>query len=225
MPKLIPRLDILPRPQRQLWGELGQTPKRFGFVLYGGTALALRLGHRQSVDFDFFTTAPFVPSSLLSEIPYLKGATVQQSSENTLTCLVDRGGPVQVSFFGGLNLHRVEDPDVVENGIKIASLLDLAATKIKVILDRASAKDYLDIDALLQTGINPTEALGAAVAVYGPQFNPLLSLKALTYFEDGDVNMLAPNAQARLRKAAAADISRIPNFRPLRELDPEWRRS
>ncbi len=225
MPKLISRVDILPRPQRQLWGELGQTPKRFGFVMYGGTALALRLGHRQSVDFDFFATAPFASSSLLSEIPYLDGATVQRSSENTLTCLVDRGGPVQVSFFGGLSLNRVEDPDVAENGIKIASLLDLAATKVKVILDRASAKDYQDIDALLQTGMNLTEALGAAVAVYGPQFNPLLSLKALTYFEDGDVKRLAPDAQVRLRTAAAADITRIPKFRPLRELDPERLRS
>lgn len=46
-----PRLDILPPAQRALWDELGGLPH--GFVLYGGTALALRLGHRQSIDFDF----------------------------------------------------------------------------------------------------------------------------------------------------------------------------
>ena len=48
-----PRLDILPAPQLQLWAELGTVPP--AFVLYGGTALALHLGHRQSVDFDFFS--------------------------------------------------------------------------------------------------------------------------------------------------------------------------
>ena len=67
-----PRLDILPAPQRRLWDELGATPKEF--VLYGGTALALWLGHRKSVDFDFFSTKPFDPAQLTNRIPYLKGA-------------------------------------------------------------------------------------------------------------------------------------------------------
>ena len=47
-----PRLDILPPPQISLWPELGQVPA--DFALYGGTALALHLGHRESIDFDFF---------------------------------------------------------------------------------------------------------------------------------------------------------------------------
>jgi hypothetical protein len=50
-------LSILPESQRKLWTELNQVPSEF--VLYGGTALALRLGHRISVDFDFFTSLPF----------------------------------------------------------------------------------------------------------------------------------------------------------------------
>jgi len=48
-----PRLDVLPEPQRKLWPELAGTPDHF--ILYGGTAIALRFGHRQSVDFDFFS--------------------------------------------------------------------------------------------------------------------------------------------------------------------------
>jgi hypothetical protein len=47
-----PRLDIVPPPQRRLWDELAAVPA--AFVLYGGTAVALQLGHRTSVDFDFF---------------------------------------------------------------------------------------------------------------------------------------------------------------------------
>ena len=51
-----PRLDILPDEQRALWPELARVPK--SFVLYGGTAVAIRLGHRTSVDFDFFSSEP-----------------------------------------------------------------------------------------------------------------------------------------------------------------------
>ena len=72
MPTFQPRLDILPAPQRTLWPELDATPDHF--TLYGGTALALRLGHRQSVDFDFFSREPFDPAILAREMPYLAGA-------------------------------------------------------------------------------------------------------------------------------------------------------
>lgn len=58
---LTPHLDILPVPQRRLWDELAAIPE--GFVLYGGTALALALGlgHRASEDFDFFSNRDFRP--------------------------------------------------------------------------------------------------------------------------------------------------------------------
>ena len=62
-----PNLDILPASQRALWKELKATPKHF--VLYGVTALALRLGHRVSEDFDFFTNTTFDPEGLVDPIP------------------------------------------------------------------------------------------------------------------------------------------------------------
>ena len=64
-----PNLSILPEPQRLLWSELRDTAP--SFVLYGGTALALRLGHRQSQDFDFFSSRPFRADSLRESIPFL----------------------------------------------------------------------------------------------------------------------------------------------------------
>jgi hypothetical protein len=67
-----PKLNILPASQRALWKELKATPKRF--VLYGGTALALRIGHRVSEDFDFFTNATFEPQDLAEQILYRSGA-------------------------------------------------------------------------------------------------------------------------------------------------------
>ena len=130
---LHPRLDILPLPQRDLWPDLATLPA--GFVLYGGTALALRLAHRISEDFDFFSNQDFMPGDLEGRLSFLMGAVRLQSSPNTLVSLVDRGGPVKVSFFGGLRLRRVADPDPgEEGGIRVASLLDLAATKVKVVM-------------------------------------------------------------------------------------------
>ena len=77
-----PKLGILPVSQRSLWDELRQTPPEF--VLYGGTALALRLGHRHSEDFDFFSNSSFVPETLRKRIPYLEGAEISQIEANTL---------------------------------------------------------------------------------------------------------------------------------------------
>jgi nucleotidyltransferase AbiEii toxin of type IV toxin-antitoxin system len=117
--------EALPAPQRVLWQEMRTTPA--GFVLYGGTALTLRLGHRRSEDFDFFSTGAFEPMQLLSRVSYLRGAKVVQAEINTLTCVADRAGPVPVSFFGGLPLRRIGEPDAhPQNGVQVASLLDLA---------------------------------------------------------------------------------------------------
>ena len=83
MTDFIPTLATLPLPQRKLWPELAATPE--AFTLYGGTALALRLGHRASVNFDFFSNKPFDPNELARKLPYLKDAERVQVAPNTLT--------------------------------------------------------------------------------------------------------------------------------------------
>ena len=205
-----PNLQILPPAQRRLWDELGHTPREF--VLYGGTALALRLGHRQSEDFDFFSNKSFAAGALRKAVPYLQDAEMSQFESNTLTAIVDRGGPVKVSFFGGLKLNRVHEPEVAEdNRIEVASLLDVAATKLTTIQQRAQARDYEDLAAIVGSGISLAETLAAAVAVYGKEFNGALSLKALTYFADGDLPNLSPATQRKLRMLASeVNLSKIP---------------
>ncbi len=198
-----PNLSVLPEPQRQLWAELRNTPKTF--VLYGGTALALRLGHRQSEDFDFFSNLPFHPNALRDSVSYLKHAEMTQFQENTLTAIVDRNGPVKLSFFGSLGIKRVQDPDVVkENGVQVASMLDILASKLKTVQLRAQAKDYRDVLGTLDAGLSLAEGLAAAAAIYGKDFNGALSLKALTFFEDGDVPSLTRTVQKRLLEAATS---------------------
>jgi hypothetical protein len=207
---LIPRLGILPAAQRALWPELSATPR--DFTLYGGTAIALRLGHRASADFDFFGRTGFDPDRLLATVPYLSGARVLQREENTLTCRVSRGGPVLVSFVGLPTIGRIEKPTPVEGpGFSVASLIDLAGMKASVVQKRAQAKDYIDIDALLTAGISLPMALAAGRAIYGKAFEPQITLKALTYFGDGDLSTLPTDLQRRLVTAATAvDLDALP---------------
>jgi hypothetical protein len=148
----VPTLHILPPPQRTLWPELAATPRTF--TLYGGTALALYLGHRTSVDFNFFTNAVFDPEQITEQIPYLKDAGRVQVGPNTLTCRIERGGPIPLSFFGALGLGHVAPVERTSDTLlHVASLLDLAGTKAAVLQKCAEVKDYLDIDALLRHGV------------------------------------------------------------------------
>lgn len=213
IPPFDPRLDVLPAPQLRLWPELAEVPSEF--VLYGGTAIALHLGHRQSIDFDFFGDQAFDSINLVLEIPFLANAVVTQREPNTLGCTVDREGEIKLSFFGLPKLRRLRPPLIArDNGLRVASLLDLAATKMSVVQMRAELKDYRDIDAIVQDGrITLPMALAAAEAVYGSQFNALSTLKALAYFDDGNVRRLPQDARARLVAAVAAvDLDRLPQI-------------
>jgi nucleotidyltransferase AbiEii toxin of type IV toxin-antitoxin system len=206
-----PHLEILPPAQKRLWPELATTPSTF--TLYGGTGIALRLGHRASVDFDFFSWAPFVPMNLMNQVPYLATGTVVQSSANTLTMTVDRGGPVQLSFFGGLNLGQVAPAEVVSGPeFKVASLIDLAGMKAAVVTQRAEVRDYVDIHCLMtRAGMTLSDMLAAAAVIYGPQFNPLISLKAIAYHDDPTLAELPATVRDDLRRAVAAtDPNRLP---------------
>jgi len=210
----IPRLDILPKPQRRLWDELTTVPAEF--VLYGGTAIALHLGHRHSVDFDFFGNRAFDPEQLASSVPFLMESTITHQEQSTLSVLVHRGGPVKLSFFGLPRLPRLTPPHVAPgNGLKVATLLDLAGTKASVVQRRAEAKDYHDIDAILCDGrIDLPAALGAARAIYGARFNPEITLKALSYFGEGNLRRLPRTVKDRLAAAARdVDPDRLPIIR------------
>lgn len=206
----VPKWNILPTPQKTLWPELAFA-KDIGFTLYGGTAIALRLGHRASVDFDFFSAAPVDKHHILTKTKLLENGQVIQDADDTLTIVTERaGGTVKVSFFGDLFpkrlAGRVDEPEMTEDGVlRVASLDDLFATKVKVVLDRAEAKDYLDIVALLKAGKSLDHALGAAVAIYGPAYQPSESLKALSYFGDGDLHTLSKANQNFLTAAAARE--------------------
>ena len=203
-----PCMEILPPAQLNLWLELRPAAK-LGFVLYGGTAIALRLGHRTSVDFDFFSEIPLDREAIQTVFSFMPQSVVLQDQRNTLSVLVpyaDAGREhVKISFFGTIDFGRVGAPDATEDGVlQVASLDDLMATKVKVILQRAEAKDYSDIAAMVNAGVSLSKGLAAAREMFGPNFQPSESLKAMVYFEDGDLVTLTAVEKDRLVNAACA---------------------
>jgi hypothetical protein len=198
-------MDVLPKPQQRLWPQL-RPATDLGFVLYGGTAIALRLGHRSSVDFDFFCDRPLNRPELIQGIPVLSSSTVIQDESNSLTFLVPDAlsGHIKLSFFGDIGFGRVGVPEPTEDGtLCLASLDDLMATKLKVILQRAEAKDYRDIAAMVAAGVSLAKGLASARLFYGPNFQPSESLRALVFFEDGDLQELSRDEKSVLVHAAS----------------------
>jgi hypothetical protein len=201
MPKTFdPKIGILPAAQQELWPSLAPAP-RLSFVLYGGTAVALHLGHRISVDFDFFRSGPLDKAELLASFPVLKDAETIQEGPNTLVVRVAMpSGSVKVSFFGNMTIGRINEPLLTaDSTLLVASREDLMGTKLKAILDRAEAKDYRDISALLANGASLEKGLGAFAALF--KQDAALPLKAVGFFKDGDLPALPKEDQDRLRQA------------------------
>lgn len=193
-----PKTEILPKAQQEIWPLLAPAP-RLSLVLYGGTAVALHLGHRISVDFDFFRTEPLNKKDIETSFTFMRDARTIQEDENTLVVIAPmQSGPVKVSFFGAVAIGRINEPLRTKDGtLLVASLEDLLATKLKAIMDRAEAKDYRDISVMLSAGTSLGKALGAFAKMYGK--DPGLPLRAMGFFKDGDLPSLPKNDQDLLR--------------------------
>lgn len=179
--------EILPQEQKKIYKNLSFL-KNKGFILFGGTAIALQLGHRQSIDFDFFTSNK-LDKKLKDEIlNNLKSDTMLQNEENTLVFLKNE---VKLSFFGDIDFAIRENSLVLDDVLEVANLKSLLATKLKATFDRAEYKDYIDIVEILKTGqITIEEGINKMFDFFGTDFTASQVLKNLTYFEDGDLYRL-----------------------------------
>lgn len=205
-----PQIKILPKAQQELWPLL-KPASSLSFVLYGGTAVALHLGHRISVDFDFFRTEDLDKKEVEAFLPFFESATVIQEGKDTLVVSVEMpSGPVKISFFGGMKLGRVNDPLQTKDEVLIvASLEDLLATKLKAIIDRAEAKDYRDIAEMISSDVSLERGLAAFSEMF--KRDVALPLKAIGFFKDGDLPSLSESDQLLLRNArdGVEDIPRL----------------
>jgi hypothetical protein len=176
--------EILKPRQLEALRKLGPVATRHGFYLGGGTAIALHLGHRRSIDFDWFRQPlledPLALASELQEerIPFVTGWTRRTTLYGTV-----RG--VRVSFFQyryRFLSHLVPWPDL---GCQLAGLEDLACMKLSAISQRGSRKDFVDLFALGRHGFELPQMLDW----YREKFevdDVAHLLYALVYFDDAD---------------------------------------
>lgn len=191
---------ILTAEQQRLLKVLGPVAEEFGFYLAGGTAVALRLGHRQSEDFDWFAAEPkVVPELLLPELGL--AATPMQTSTGTLHCLIEN---VRVTFLR-YRYPMLEDPEQwPAYGCRIASPADLMCMKLSAVSQRGSRKDFVDIYTILQRGASLAAALQDYRRKYGEQ-DAAPVIYGLAYFDDAEKQpmpkMLIPTKWAQMKTA------------------------
>lgn len=173
-------LNVLAKKQIYLLKKIGFL-KQYGFYLAGGTALALQIGHRTSLDFDFYTEKKFNPSELrrLLEKKF-KEVILLQKAERTLSVKING---VAVSFFQ--YPYPLISPEVKHQDFPpLASRGDIAAMKIIAIADRGTRRDFIDIYFLLKE-FSLKDIFGFVKKKY-PNFNIYVGLRGLTYFVDAE---------------------------------------
>lgn len=169
--------EALNEKRRALLPALGSFKK--DFYLAGGTALALQIGHRTSIDFDFFTEKNFDTEELYEHIHEVLGEAVRtQESQNTLAVVVQ--DDVRVSFMK--YRYPLLDSCIDTENLRLASLPDIGCMKLSAIVSRSELKDYVDLFFILKQ--LSLAALLIKLAEKIPSLDQNLVLKALVSFDD-----------------------------------------
>lgn len=171
--------DAVPKPLTALLAQLAANPALDGFSLGGGTSLALRFGHRVSVDLDFFTTDDFQTEEIFDALN-LTDATIVGRAKNSLS--VDAGGVKLDLLRHGYRMLEVTD---VLDGIRLISVPDLAAMKLNALANRGSKKDFYDL-VELANHFSLREMLAFFTTKY-PATDPFTVIRSLAWFDDAEV--------------------------------------
>ncbi len=176
--------ECLPPNGLKVLRRLNALVKAHEFVLAGGTALTLRIGHRLSEDLDFFTEKPFSTERLFVEMQNLKlSPAVMQEEEGTLVTVA---GGVKVSMM------RYEHPFIDRperfRGIPVAGIVDIASMKIIAISQRGAKRDFADLYFVLQD-VPFWKIAENMMERFGPdRINPVHVGKSLVYFIDAEID-------------------------------------
>ncbi|HWY87748.1 MAG TPA: nucleotidyl transferase AbiEii/AbiGii toxin family protein [Gemmataceae bacterium] len=176
--------EILSRRQLHVLAQLGALLTRNGFYLAGGTAVALHLGHRRSVDLDWFTAERIPdPLSLAQDLREAGVAFVTgQVAQGTLYGTV---GGVRVSLMEYRYPILAALRSWRRPGIRIAARADLAAMKLAAVAQRGAKKDFVDVYALGRRSCSLRQMLGWYQEKYSIQDIAHL-LYSLAYFDDAE---------------------------------------
>lgn len=127
--------------------QLMEQPFLDEFYLVGGTALALQIGHRTSVDIDLFTHINYSPLDLNDELIETFGNIYQKTSNNR-SMLFSYLNDIKVDFVN--NKTPLLYPLIIEENIRMADIRDIATLKMNAIYGRGSKKDFIDLYVLLE---------------------------------------------------------------------------
>jgi predicted nucleotidyltransferase component of viral defense system len=172
--------DILDQKRTAILPLFAQM-KNQSFYLAGGTALALYIGHRDSIDFDFFTLDSFDTEQLLQEILQVfsgHAVVVVQREHNTLGLIIDSS--IKVSYM--TYPYVLLEPLTQTEYFPLASISDIACMKLSAITSRSVLKDYVDLYYILQT--RSIDQLFICMAQKMSALDANVVLKALVYFDD-----------------------------------------
>lgn len=159
-------------------------PLLSGTRLVGGTSLALQYGHRNSIDLDFFGS---LNDDLLAFHLCLESIGRLRVIKETKTIRIYDLEGVKIDFVDYARYPWLVDA-VEEDGLRLASPMDIAAMKINAIEGRGSRKDFVDIYYLLQH-YSLEDILGFYQKKY-PEYSMFRALMSLTYFEDAEKQVM-----------------------------------
>ena len=172
--------EVLTEAAFELLGSLGGLLSARGFLLVGGTALAIQRGHRRSIDLDFFCEEEFRTKSLLEAVAGAHDdVVVAAEAENTLNLRVGGVKVDLIRYAYPLIERPVEGPSFL-----MASLPDIAAMKLSAVTNRGSKKDFFDLVEL-----SAVFSLGEMLEFYArkfPSHDRFFVVRSLTYFDDAD---------------------------------------
>jgi hypothetical protein len=173
--------EILADKQRKLIPLIKAFSK--DYYLVGGTAIALHIGHRRSIDFDLFTTHDIKRRNIRNRIEK-EGFAVESVLYEAFDQLHVIVNSVKITFFNFP--YEVAHPIDFEGIILIPALLDLAAMKTYALGGRAKWKDYVDLYFVLKDYHNLKEISSRAAEIFRNSFNAKLFREQLCYFDDID---------------------------------------
>lgn len=175
-------LSVLDKKRKDLLKKLVFL-KSYGFYLAGGTALALQMGHRASLDFDFYSQKNFEPLSLREKFDkrFKKVKEIHVAKD---TLILDVEG-IELSFFK--YPYKLINPCLKLEEVDVASMEDIASMKILAISQRGIRRDFIDIYFLIQK-FGLKKIIELTKEKY-PMFNIYVGLQGLTYFKDADEDL------------------------------------
>lgn len=172
--------EVLNGKQTELLPLIGEFKREY--YLVGGTAIALYLGHRHSIDFDLFKFAPLNRKKNLEKVQSSGfPSIVTWNVTDQMNLVVNE---VKVTFFQ--YPFQIKANNSFDNIIRLPELLNLAAMKAYALGRRSKWKDYVDLYFLLKKKFSIDEISQRAIEIYGDLFSDKLFRSQLSYFEDVD---------------------------------------